>query len=933
MALVVPSRQVRLSEVSPTLWVGRLPSDVTGSVLVQMTTGNVTYYHTYGSIRSASENRELIREFSVFPRGDTIHLHQVGIDPDYSSNNLFQPLRWFDHVTTNLTIKGLKTLSYRSRFLRGSKSGFVPGNQRDELLRITVTGRVNDIEVSGTLQDSSVVLDDSNKNSILLKNDTWEGYFGEYWSEMTDLKLLSYSKRLDGIKGKYKSPNFSMVAMISESKGTAAHDRLYGKNSQGPYTVTSKPVVVNSEKVIYHGNELIRDTDYSFDYDLGQVTFKKEFIPDTDVFTIDYEYADSVYKKTFAATYAEWRATGDSRVIGGISTLGVGYQTQIDRGGAATANSGAVHPQTKHVMGAKASYQFLPSGNASTEMAVSAVNHNNTTNRIDETGLAVDHRMAWVGSGMAVKATIKQLSDQFNPIGAAILQPGYSSYGLDVGITPTSFWESTISHESEYYPKLVGYVQNKTWDLHTTIDRFGIGYYHRRDQDYSSTANSLDKTIERQTYSTTISLPWAVVKPSLRLESGENLITVTENFKNSIIQLQTQSTFGPEIQVSSGIEWLRQTLATGEHAERDTVGISTAIMPNPDTTVDGTFKFVNDSRDGQSLLSAINYAFRPTKQLRLNGNYNVETVQEVLGSTAYNVIKQALNFGVGWRPLTGLSLSYKFKPTFSDNRDLGWLRYDDRVVHQYGVSYDGWDNLVLALDHKASSKSILDKTKLPAAVVQQSAVQLTTLGQVEYRVDERSSLRYTLDRDQSFEANLNTSTATGTTDDTNSSRDRHSIEYQIQFSPGLKLTSAYRRIDELSTQTSSTLNATNLLTQSAETGVDWEASSTLSGRWNATWEQRIDRSGILPDTYLVIPHGELKYRPLPGITIGGFLELTSSFSGQFTSRWKGSVYTKSDSRLWNSVDMALSGQVDFESERAPTDYDTFDGLIKVTLIF
>ena len=933
LALIASENQLRLIQAAPRLWVGRFDAGTAGPILLQMATGNVTYYQAFTDLKLPSENHALVTLFPVYPRRDVSDFKIRAVQSDYSRTNLFQPFQWFDRVTTNLTIKGLKTISTRSRFKRGTKDGFDTGTQRDEMLRVTVAGKVNDVDVLATFQDSSVVLDDSNKNSILLMTDNWEGYFGEYWAEMNALQLMPFNKRLDGMKAKYKSPRFNFTGMVSESKGTPAHDRLYGKNSQGPYPLSNRPLVIHSEQVVYLGRVLVRDTDYTVDYDLGQMTFRKEFVPDTDLFVVDYEYSDAIFKKAFAAVYGEWTSTGNDRVIGPISVLGVGYQMQVERGGVATLNGIVAHPKTQTIAGAKAAMTVLPGWTGATEVALSTLTADNAVGGIDSAGLAIDQRTEWVDQWFKIRGNFKKLTGQFQPIGTAVLQPGYWGYSTGIGMTPMPWWQIDFAHDSEAYARGDGLIQNQSWDFSTNVDRLSLGYYRRLDQDYSVSTNILDRTIQRQSVSWKIPLQWVVLQPSYRFETGENRITSAANFRNTVVQLNSNSQFGDTLQLSSGVEWLQQDTNLGTSKSRQTMGLSSSLTPNPDYSMDATVKFVNDTAEGQSLLSAINYSIRPYKALRFNGNYNVETVEELLGSTTYRVIKHQLNMGVGWRPINGLSLGYKFKPTLAENRDLGGLRYEDRLVNQYNLTYEGWNNMMIGIDHKTSLKMVLDKNRLPASVVSQTGNDRTTLAQLDYRINDRSSLRYTIDTESTVGTNLSPTLGTENYDVAESVTTRHSLEYQSQLSPVLKATAAYRLAAAAQTQSISPSSNANTLTHSAELSAEWADGATLLTRFVMSGEKSIDLYGILPDTYLLVPRLEVRYRPWAAVTVGGFFEYTGSFSGQSTRRRKGSIYAKYDTRVGGLLDTALSAQLDYGAESAPLDFETYDALLKFTVLF
>ncbi len=90
-----------------------------------------------------------------------------------------------------------------------------------------------------------------------------------------------------------KDGKFSAKVIKSISKGIPAFERIWGKNSVGPYELRHQNVVYNSEKVrVGKGlnlKKLERDKDYTINYERGWITFQR-IITEDELIEVEYEY-------------------------------------------------------------------------------------------------------------------------------------------------------------------------------------------------------------------------------------------------------------------------------------------------------------------------------------------------------------------------------------------------------------------------------------------------------------------------------------------------------------------------------------------------------------------------------------------------------------------------------------------------------------------
>ena len=82
--------------------------------------------------------------------------------------------------------------------------------------------------------------------------------------------------------------NFLIVS-YSYYKTDTVTDNIPGDGGRGPYSLTRKEIVLNSEKVYINERFVIRDFDYSMDYDTGKITFNYN-ISNTSNIKVSYYY-------------------------------------------------------------------------------------------------------------------------------------------------------------------------------------------------------------------------------------------------------------------------------------------------------------------------------------------------------------------------------------------------------------------------------------------------------------------------------------------------------------------------------------------------------------------------------------------------------------------------------------------------------------------
>ncbi len=933
--LATQAQSILLTPLSPTLWVGILPEPESISTLdVKVLRAKTQFTKRYQRPAERQPGLEPLTDITL-PAGPTepiksTHTFDVPYYPiKHDDQNAFSPWDWVKSVSTNITIRGLKTISLRNKSLRGTKDGFIPGFQRDELLRVTATGKVNDIEVSATIQDATTVLDATNPNTILLKQSDWELYFGEYWANLTQSELMAYNKRLDGVKGWVKYGPFQLTALVSESKGQPGFDQIDGTNSQGPYLLANRPVILYSEKVTYQGAVLVRDTDYAIDYELGQVRFLKAVISASELFTVNYEYSDSMFKRIFWAGRFSYRDPSPNDPLPfQVTTAGMSWQVLSENGGSTATINTQNLPKTHYLFGVDSGYTMGKWLVGQSELAGSWITQPTPSGPSANFGYAIKQDVGIQTETITLKTGVKTINDRFHPLGNASLQPSLVSYSGRLIYTPSSYLKTTLESGNDRYVKTGGEVSNWYLDYQTQLGPWAHTYYTRSNRDTSSTANRLERKIDRATSYFTGTFGSVTLRPGVSVESMSVATAPSSDYQARSLTLDGQYVVSDSFQVGSNIALQTRDEAGGVQRYRNQYGLSALAAAGSEFSIDGTASIIDDSKAGNSGLAMINYAIRPEKRVRFNGNYSLETLDEVIGTASYRIMNHVGNFQVSIRPNPGLTLGYKFKPTLSELLNPR-LQLETRVINQYSVSSELSDFWRIGIDYKTADKTLLDRGQLPQAVVSQQAVDSTLLIQSDAQLDAVQTLRYMLDASRSDSH----SRLAGTTgfEATLSDTVQQNLEYSHQLTSALRMMAAYRGTIAKTTQTMAT--DTHTLSHTIEGSSEWNPNPNANLKVTGSGTKTIDNMGILPETYLVSGRVDHRLRLSQDWTINSFLEASQSFSGQAVFRKRGSINLRYDAQAFSIVSLILSIQVDYESETAPMDYDTLDTLLKFTATF
>lgn len=142
--------------------------------------------------------------------------------------------------------------------------------------------------------------------------------FGDYETGLTDTQLMRYSRTLNGAKLGYEGRHLLVTAFAAKTDQRYARDEIQGNGLSGPYRLSGRDIVPNSDQVrievrdrfrselIVSTTQLTRHVDYDIDTSLGTLRFRSPVLT-----------RDGNLNPTFIVVDYETYGTGDKIVAGG----------------------------------------------------------------------------------------------------------------------------------------------------------------------------------------------------------------------------------------------------------------------------------------------------------------------------------------------------------------------------------------------------------------------------------------------------------------------------------------------------------------------------------------------------------------------------------------------------------------------------------------
>ena len=185
--------------------------------------------------------------------------------------------------------------------------------------------------------------DAATERKLYLRLERREFYalFGDFETGLTQTQLGRYSRTLNGVKAEYAANNVTATAFAAHTDERYARDEIQGNGLSGPYRLTGRDIVPNSDKLrievrdrfrseqIVSSQLLTRHIDYDIDTVMGTIRFREPVMsrdPSLNpiFIVVDYE-TYGVDKRTLAGGRAAALYAGGKVEVG---VTGLRDQTQ-----------------------------------------------------------------------------------------------------------------------------------------------------------------------------------------------------------------------------------------------------------------------------------------------------------------------------------------------------------------------------------------------------------------------------------------------------------------------------------------------------------------------------------------------------------------------------------------------------------------------------
>ena len=935
--MTINKRRYQFKQLNESTWLGKvsfqtLPDSEDLPILIELKNKDITFYKCFDVDLSKRANWKpflnerfvALSEFQVYPKhfSRTVSKNYVPVPKNYAQHNVLDTK--IMGVTSNLNVRGVKTITYRSKKVNGYKEGTYEGTQRDELLLININGQAGPVEVEATIQDSTVDVDGINNNSVRLSTDTWELYFGEYIAQLNKTELTAFSKRLDGVKGVYRSGPWQIEALTSETKGDSNYEQIRGNNSQGPYYLAHSPIVIYTEKVKLNGLVLQREVDYDLDYDLGKITLKRHFLLSTELLEIDYEYADTVFKKTLTAFDIDYAPSANA------NSYGISFLNQKDQVSSEEISELSDDPISHTVLGLRMKRQN-DTWTTYQELAMSD-KHEIWTDRHD-TDFAIKENIAYRTDKTRVELGVKKIGDRYDALGNPSLYPSLLEYDYVLNTKPSELLEISSGHDVRAYVQNTQPVREEVFDFGLDYRNYSFDYFSRFDSNLSYVDNPFSLKQDRYSTSFTTQKGFLRLKPGYQVEQLNYTFEPSSNEKNTAIRFDTSVIDIPFVSFTTHSEWKHRDLYDGTTQYRYSHGFVSEIEPIRRYSFQGSGQYVDDSEAGKRALANLAYRFRVSRLFQTNGSYELETVNESFSEDSFRVMKHRANLRFRLRPSRKLSLSYRLKPQFNEVLS-NKVRYEEKLTHQLQLDSSLTPKNNLSIAYKLSEKNTLKTTSIPEVEPNRFQKRSTYLGNYTYRINEKSTARYALEYD------LDTTFDYSQVDDEQLDYETiklsyvtHQLGYSNQIKSNLRLDSDYKHQESKAIQELSTEGNSHLITDSVELSSEWQLTQKLNARFTTNSSLQREKIQDYEDTFLLGPRVDLVYRLFNNFNVSGFLEMNRSVSGETQERYKASLRTRYDAKIKQVLQCNVIAQIDYETEREPLFYEIWDFILQFSLNF
>jgi len=301
-----------------------------------------------------------LSDFLAYSAFDTLvvsyRAFRTGLKKEYRNRSLVVKYDEKKGDSVKVAVARIAPLSSESIFGSGIEKsgtlvrGFTVGTTKDfslqSGLRLQLSGKLSDdLEIVAALTDENTPiqpegnterLEELDKVFIQIKHPNAVGTFGDYQLQKKFGEFGQVDRKLQGLLAEFtysdkaspgeKSNHYSGYTAIATSRGKFNTNSITGSDGvQGPYRLyganneTDIIIIAGTEKVYLDGVEMKRgeNNDYTIEYSGAEITFTtNRLITSSSRITVDFEYSDRQYSRSFFGAGTEAGFLGDRLSVG-----------------------------------------------------------------------------------------------------------------------------------------------------------------------------------------------------------------------------------------------------------------------------------------------------------------------------------------------------------------------------------------------------------------------------------------------------------------------------------------------------------------------------------------------------------------------------------------------------------------------------------------
>jgi len=868
-----------------------------------------------------------------------VALRPKEVSPEAFALEVYPTAEAVSPEAAGLIIKGTRLFSFSSKSIEGTKEGYLPGVNREESLRINVSGKAQETDIDANFFSTSTigttqVASQEQKISIKLSHASTEAYFGDFTADLTDTEFSKLNKVLSGIKLSGNYPAWGFKAIASNPQGQSQFFKAYGDGTQGPYNLGSSPVVIDSERVYVDGIWQKRGDDYLVDYNAGTITFKTHTIIKTSIIEVYYDYRQTLYQHSTYALRTYSQINPNLKM--GASWIDDSDSLKDAEDIFLNQTSGTIEPQSHYIIGVDGSFKGSDLLSAQGEVAYSEKKTNIlSADSPKDIGKAAKLETISKTGPFELQTKFKRIGPQFEPAAEALPKQDLLEYSGLLNFNPNNVFLASANYGSEKYAQGGTSFKNIYRNAKAKLAPPKLpALEYRLDEleesnDPVPPYTEIDRLTTKNSYELTHTLghlnlsAQAINEKRLnRTPSLEATIYKTENFGLSTVGLEI-------ITLAANLELKDTELPSGLTPFTRTYNLNLSATPRKEYLASVSLNYIDDSQDGVTNVTDLVFRADPSEKVKTDGKYTISSVKETFSSSQEGVIKNVGSFRLELRPTPPLRLRYYYKPNYTLVARTQNISYNNET-QQYEINWLFLSSAMLGATLNTNKGFIVDKTDYP------------NYRRLDQTLDSRSTL-YTLKaaplRFLSTEFNYIIDDSTGnklqipaTLESyarSNTSAQEFNATVKTSLSERFAIDSSYS--NKISRQGSEEIwdDVQNTITQTESIKGIWNLSDFWTFSVSYAYSQSRNFLAITNrDTYTLSPGAGFIYRFGDTFRVDGDYTYSKSFAGASTEKHTYSLRAKYD--VSEYLHVSLRG--DREVSLLP-DYKTadFSGNVEINL--